>query len=82
MKNVMTKMCALFLKKGIKEFKASFDYTEHGGAPVLGSKDVVIKAHGSSNSKAFYSAVRQAKQFYENGVIESINSNLQKPLDE
>ena len=82
MKNIMTKLCALFLKKGIKEFKASFDYTEHGGAPVLGSKKVVIKAHGSSNSKAFYNAIRQAKHFYENGVIETINNNLQKPLDE
>lgn len=82
MKNVKTKICALLLKKGIKEFKSSFDYTEHGGAPVLGSKKVVIKAHGSSNAKAFYNAIRQAKHFYENGVIESINNNLQKPLDE
>ncbi len=82
MKNIVTKICALFLKNGIKEFKASFDYTEHGGAPVLGSKKVVIKAHGSSNAKAFYNAIRQAKHFYENGVIEAINNKLQKPLDE
>lgn len=82
MKNLMTKLCALILKGGIKEMKSSFDYTEHGGAPILGSQKVVIKAHGSSNAKAFYNAVRQAKNFYENGVIESINNNLQKPLDE
>lgn len=82
MQSLKNKICALLLKKGIKEFKASFDYTEHGGAPVLGSKNVVIKAHGSSNAKAFYSAIRQAKHFHENGVIEAINNNLQKPLDE
>lgn len=82
MKNILTKMCALILKKGIKEFKDSFDYTEHGGAPILGCQKVVIKAHGSSNAKAFYNAIRQAKHFYENGVIEAINNNLQKPLDE
>ena len=82
MKNIVTKICAVFLKNGIKDFKASFDYTEHGGAPILGSKKVVIKAHGSSNAKAFYNAIRQAKQFYENGVIEAINNKLQKPLDE
>ncbi len=81
MKNLISKICALVLKKGIKEMKSSFDYTEHGGAPVLGAQKVIIKAHGSSNSKAFYNAIRQAKQFYENGVIESINNNLQKPLD-
>lgn len=80
--SLLTKICALILKKGIKKMKASFDYTEHGGAPILGAKKVVIKAHGSSNSKAFYNAIRQAKHFYENGVIESINNNLQKPLDE
>lgn len=80
--SLLTKLCALILKKGIKKMKASFDYTEHGGAPILGAQKVVIKAHGSSNAKAFYNAVRQAKHFYENGVIESINNNLQKPLDE
>lgn len=81
-KNIFTKLCALMLKSGIREFKASFDYTEHGGAPILGAQKVVIKAHGSSNAKAFYNAIRQAKHFYENGVIEAINNNLQKPLDE
>ena len=82
MKNIKTKVCALLLKKGIKEFKSSFDYTEHGGAPILGCQKVVIKAHGSSNAKAFYNAIRQAKYFFENEVIEAINNNLQKPLDE
>lgn len=82
MKNLLTKLCAMILKDGIKEMKSSFDYTEHGGAPILGSQKVVIKAHGSSNAKAFYNAVRQAKNFYENDVIKSINNNLQKPLDE
>ena len=81
-KNFVTKLCALFLMSGVKEMKKSFDYTEHGGAPILGAKSVVIKAHGSSNAKAFYSAIRQAKQFYESKVIETINNNLQKPLDE
>ncbi len=75
-RNIVTKLCALILKSGIKEMKSSFDYTEHGGAPVLGAQKVVIKAHGSSNSKAFYNAIRQAKNFYENGVIESISNNL------
>ena len=62
--------------------KRSFDYTEHGGAPILGAKSVVIKAHGSSNAKAFYNAVRQAKLFAENNVVKLITDNLQKPLDE
>ncbi len=77
-KNILTKVCALLLSSSIKEMKSSFDYTEHGGAPILGAKKVVIKAHGSSNAKAFYNAIKQAKNFYENGVIEAIESNLKK----
>lgn len=80
--NIASKIAALILMKGIKAFKKAFDYTEHGGAPILGSRKVVIKAHGSSNAKAFYNAIRQAKLFAENGVIDTINNNLQKPLDE
>ena len=37
----------------IKDFKKSMDYTEYGGAPLLGVMKPVIKAHGSSNPKAF-----------------------------
>lgn len=81
-KNLLTKICALLLSSSIKEMKSSFDYTEHGGAPILGAQKVVIKAHGSSNAKAFYNAIKQAKNFYENGVIEAIESNLKKSLDE
>lgn len=81
-KNIVSKLAALVLMSGIKNMKKAFDYTEHGGAPILGSKNVVIKAHGSSNAKAFYNAIRQAKLFVENKVIDSINNNLQKPLDE
>ena len=36
------------------------DYTEVGGAPLLGVRGAVVKAHGSSNAKAFASALRQA----------------------
>lgn len=81
-KNLLTKLCALLLSSSIKEMKSSFDYTEHGGAPILGAKKVVIKAHGSSNAKAFYNAIKQAKNFYENGVIDAIEHNLKKSLDE
>ena len=81
-KNIITKLCAVFMMKPMKAMKASLDYTEYGGAPILGAKSVVIKAHGSSNAKAFYNAIRQAKMFAESDMIESITNNLEKPLDE
>ena len=67
-----SKLAALLLKNGIKDFKASMDYTEYGGAPLLGVQKPVIKAHGSSNGKAFKNAIRQAMTFAESGMIEEI----------
>lgn len=74
--NLGTKLAALLLKKQIKEFKASMDYTEYGGAPLLGSAKPVIKAHGSSNAKAFKNAIRQAKTFAESNVTGEIETAL------
>jgi len=77
-KNIVTKLCAVLLSGGIKDFKKKFDYNEHGGAPILGADGVVIKAHGSSGSLAFYNAIRQAKKFAETKVILSIKDIIQK----
>ncbi|MBC7766018.1 MAG: phosphate acyltransferase PlsX [Hyphomonadaceae bacterium] len=63
---------ALLLKKQLTAFKKKLDYSEQGGAPFLGIDGVVIKAHGSSDAKAFYHAIRQAKVFAQTGVNEEI----------
>ncbi len=65
LKNVMyaspvTKLAALTMKKQIMEMKKKFDPSEQGGAPILGISKPVIKAHGSSDAKAFKNAIRQA----------------------
>lgn len=70
------KLAALISIKKIKAFKHKMDYTEYGGAPLMGIAKPVIKAHGSSNAKAFKNAIRQAKWFAERGVIEEISSAL------
>ncbi len=75
-KNILTKIGALFVIKGINEFKKTMDYTEYGGAPLLGISKPVIKAHGSSNAKAIKNAIRQAIQFSGSGMIEAIEKNL------
>lgn len=66
------KLGAALVMPGIKELKKKFDYSEYGGSPLLGTVSPVIKAHGSSDAKAFYHAVKQAKEFAETGVIERI----------
>lgn len=75
-KDLKSKMAALMVIKNVKEFKKKVDYSEYGGAPLLGTAKPVIKAHGSSNARAFYNAIRQAKQFTETNVIESITEAL------
>ena len=56
----LSKLGALLSKKAFKALKKKLDYTEYGGAPLLGVNGGVIKAHGSSNAKAFCSAILQA----------------------
>ncbi|MGM9974078.1 MAG: phosphate acyltransferase PlsX [Clostridiaceae bacterium] len=73
MSGVMTKIGAIFLKPVFSNLKKKFDYKEHGGAPLLGVKGLTIKAHGSSDSRAIKNALRQAKKFYENDLINKMN---------
>lgn len=75
-KNVKTKMAAAIMMGAIKDFKKKLDYSEYGGAPLLGTRKAVIKAHGSSNARAFYNAVRQAKLFIESNAINEISESL------
>ena len=49
MKNLFTKLGAIFVMGGLNEFKQSMDYREYGGAPLLGTKRPLIKGHGSSD---------------------------------
>ena len=73
-----SKLGAVLLIKKINTFKKKMDYTEHGGAPLLGAQKPVIKAHGSSNAKAFFNAVRQAKICVENDLVGEISKGIEE----
>ena len=77
LKNAITKLAAAVLIGGIKSFRKRMDYTEYGGAPLMGIAKPVIKAHGSSNAVAIKNAVRQAKIMYDKDVIAEITKALQ-----
>ena len=62
------KLAAVLMMNKLKDFKKAMDYTEYGGAPLLGAALPVIKAHGSSNAYAFKNAIRQARDFVAGGV--------------
>ena len=77
-KSIITKIGAVFVMGGLKEFKKSMDYREYGGAPLLGCKKLVLKGHGSSDTKAAFAAIKQAKIFIDTDVNKEIEENLKK----
>ena len=70
------KVAALLAKDTFKALKGSFDSTEVGGAPLLGVEGAVIKAHGNSNARAIFCAIRQAKTVVETGVVDMIREGV------
>lgn len=78
MSTLPSKLGALLLKPGLKRIKKKVDYTEYGGAPLLGVDGVVIIAHGGSNAKAIYNAIRVAKEGVEHQIVTSISEQLSK----
>ena len=72
----------LLIKKKLSNFKKKFDPKEHGGAPILGLSKTVIKAHGSSDAKAFSNAIRQAIGCVNCGIVDIIAAETQKLNEE
>lgn len=66
------KIGAMLIKDDMKKLKSYMDYSEYGGAPLLGVNGGVIKAHGSSNSTAIKNAINQGIKFANGNVVEDI----------
>lgn len=66
------KLAGAVLKPGLKKVKDRVDYSEYGGAALFGLSAPVIKAHGSSDGHAMFSAFRQARDIVMNDVVPTI----------
>ncbi len=75
-KNLLTKLAAVLVSGGLREFKKLMSSSEVGGTALIGISRPVIKAHGSSDDYAMKNAVRQAVQFASSGIIEDITENI------
>ncbi len=71
--NKASKMFALPFKKKLRGLRTRFDASEYGGAPILGLRKPVVKAHGSSDSRAFLNAIKQAEKFARSGFTDRIS---------
>jgi phosphate acyltransferase len=78
MSSVKSKLAAAVLKPEFKILKNTLDYSEYGGAGLFGLKAPVIKAHGSSNGQAIFSAIRQTREMVEKDVVGLIKKSIEK----
>jgi phosphate acyltransferase len=70
------KLGALLAREAFNDFRKRVDYSEYGGAPLLGVKGVTIICHGRSNSNAIKNAIRVAAEFASGGTNEKIEEEL------
>jgi glycerol-3-phosphate acyltransferase PlsX len=73
---VTSQVGALLSRRAFNDFKKRLDYSEYGGAPLLGVRGVCIVGHGSSNEKAIMNGIRVAAEFAQTEVNASIEAAL------
>ena len=78
MASLKTKIGALLIKPALKGTLKKFDTSEHGGAPLLGLKGLVVKTHGSSKSKEIKNSIIQCVRFAQEDINGKIKENIQK----
>lgn len=79
------KLAALFLRSGFRQVRRRLDYSETGGAPLLGVDGTVVISHGRSNETAILNAIKAAKRAVEvdlpGGIREAIAATIAKTAD-
>ena len=70
------KLGAALLLDKIKGLKKEFDYSEYGGAPILGVKGAIVKMHGSSSANAVKNTILKGVPFAEGQVVEKIQNSV------
>jgi glycerol-3-phosphate acyltransferase PlsX len=72
--SLASKLGALLSKGAFKRLKKGFDYSDVGGAPFLGLKGLVVKAHGNSDARAIRGAINQCVLFTEKDIVGKITA--------
>jgi glycerol-3-phosphate acyltransferase PlsX len=78
MSSLPGKVAGVLAKPVFRRIKATMDATEAGGAPLLGVEGVLVKAHGNSNARAMFCAIRQARIMVENQVVRCIREGVRE----
>ncbi|MGE5254118.1 MAG: phosphate acyltransferase PlsX [Planctomycetaceae bacterium] len=74
----MAKMAYLLARSAVNDIKKKLDYSEYGGAPLLGVDGVVIIGHGRSSAKAVKNAIRLAHEYAQIGLPKLLVQSLEE----
>lgn len=74
--SAVTKAGAVLAKPAFRNIKRRLDYSEYGGAPLLGVSRIVVIGHGRSNARAIRNAIRSVREFSENRAGERIEKGI------
>lgn len=77
-RNLWTKLLAILMLPALKRFKKRMDYTEYGGALLLGVNKPMIKCHGSAKAKLIKITIIQAENLAKSKIVETITENIIK----
>ena len=73
---VTRKLGAVLSRQAYRDLRKRVDYSEYGGAPLLGVKGVTIICHGRSNANAIKNAIRVAAEFAQGRINEKIEAEI------
>jgi glycerol-3-phosphate acyltransferase PlsX len=79
--NLLYMLGALICKGALNGFRKRLDYTEYGGAPLLGLRGACIIGHGSSNARAIYNGIRVAYEYAQSGINQQMEFALTHPVE-
>ena len=77
-RNMQARLGAALSRQAFRRLKKRLDYSEYGGAPLLGLRGASIICHGRSNGNAIKNAIRVAKEFAENRVDAVLAAELSR----
>lgn len=80
-KRITGKIGYLLLKNAFRSFKKRTDYSEYGGAPLLGVSHPCIIGHGRSTSRAIKNAIKVAVELHQKRVVEAISGEFSARMD-
>ncbi|HLP59439.1 MAG TPA: phosphate acyltransferase PlsX [Candidatus Deferrimicrobium sp.] len=76
--NLLSKLGFFLLKSSLKRIRKKMDYSEYGGALLLGVNGIIIIGHGGSNRKAIKNAIHLSKKFIVENVLDKISQEIEK----